>query len=145
MHADRNRTTDLQYQALAELRYTLRKFLRFSENAARAAGITPQQHQAMLAIKGFGKHGSMNIGDLAERLQILHHSAVGLVDRLVAEKYLRRMHDEKDRRHVHLVLTARGEAILEKLSATHREQLHQLGPQIRLLMESLQSEGRPKN
>ena len=136
--AGKNKITRGQYEMLAEFRYALRKFLRFSEDAAQAAGLTPQQHQAMLAIKGFTGGRQINIGELAERLQILHHSAVGLVNRLVTEKYVRRLHDPKDRRHVNLTLTSRGEAVLEKLSATHREQLHRMGPQINQLLESLQ-------
>jgi DNA-binding MarR family transcriptional regulator len=125
-------------ETLAEFRYALRKFLRFSENAAHAAGLTPQQHQAMLAIKGFPGRGRVSVGELAERLQILHHSAVGLANRLVARKYLRRVHDKGDRRRVNLALTSRGETVLEKLSAMHREQLRRIGPQINRLLESLQ-------
>src|SRR5579859_1886698 len=71
------------YEALAEFRWSLRHFLGFSEAAARAAGITPQQHQALLAIKGFPGRDKVSVGELAERLQIEHHSAVGLADRLV--------------------------------------------------------------
>jgi len=128
---------------LAEFRYSLRKFLRFSENAAQAAGLTPQQHQAMLAIKGFPGREQINIGELADRLQILHHSAVGLADRLVAEKYVRRLHTGKDRRQVHLALTPRGEAVLEKLSTTHRQQLRHLGPRLNHLLESLHAVDSP--
>lgn len=130
--------TKAHYETLAEFRYALRKFLHFSEAAAQAIGITPQQHQAMLAIKGFPGRDQVTIGELAERLQIKHHSAVGLVDRLVAESYVCRVTDRKDRRLVHLALTSHGEAILEKLSATHREQLHRIGPQINRLLETLQ-------
>jgi DNA-binding MarR family transcriptional regulator len=134
--AGKNKITREQYEMLAEFRYALRKFLRFSEDAAQAAGLTPQQHQAMLAIKGFSGVRQINIGELAERLQILHHSAVGLVNRLVTEKYVRRLHDSKDRRQVNLALTAQGESVLEKLSATHREQLRRMGPQINQLLDS---------
>lgn len=134
----KNKVTKEHYETLAEFRYSLRKFLRFSENAAHAAGLTPQQHQAMLAIKGFPGRDHVNVGELAERLQILHHSAVGLVNRLVAENYIRRENDTEDRRQVNLFVTARGEAILEKLSAIHREQLRRIGPQINRLLESLQ-------
>jgi DNA-binding MarR family transcriptional regulator len=125
------------YETLAEFRYALRQFLRFSEDAAQSAGITPQQHQAMLAIKGFPGRDIITIGELAERLQIKHHSAVGLVDRLTAEKYIRRLTDRQDRRQVHLKLTARGEEVLETLSATHREELRRMGPQINQLLISL--------
>jgi DNA-binding MarR family transcriptional regulator len=130
--------TKAHYETLAEFRYALRKFLHFSETAALAVGVTPQQHQAMLAIKGFPGRDRVTIGELAERLQIKHHSAVGLVDRLVAEKYALRVPDQADRRQVYLALTDRGETMLERLSATHREQLRRIGPQIKRLLESLQ-------
>lgn len=134
----RTKITRAQYETLAEFRYALRKFLHFSEAAAEAVGVTPQQHQAMLAIKGFPGRDRVTMGELAERLQVRHHSAVGLVDRLVAEDYIRRVTDPNDRRLVHLALTARGEGVLEQLSATHREQLRRIGPQINRLLETLQ-------
>jgi DNA-binding MarR family transcriptional regulator len=139
--AGKNKVTKEHYEMLAEFRYALRKFQRFSENAAQAAGLTPQQHQAMLAIKGFPGRDRVNVGELAERLQILHHSAVGLVDRLVAQKYVRRMTDTSDRRQVNLTLTSQGESVLEELSAMHREQLRRIGPQINHLLKSLQGNG----
>lgn len=132
-----NKITKEHYVMLAEFRYALRQFLRFSENAAHAAGLTPQQHQAMLAIKGFPGRSDIKIGELAERLQILHHSAVGLVDRLVAQRHVRRWHGKTDRRQVHVTLTARGEAALERLSANHREQLKRIGPRLKHLLETL--------
>lgn len=135
--AAKAKITRAHYETLAEFRYALRKFLRFSEAAAQAVGLTPQQHQAMLAIKGFPGRDKVTIGELAERLQIKHHSAVGLADRLVAENYVRRVASPKDLRQVCLALTPRGESILEKLSATHREQLHQIGPQISRLLKKL--------
>jgi len=135
--AAKNVITKAHYETLAEFRYALRQFLRFSEDAAVAAGVTPQQHQAMLAIKGFPGRDDITMGELAERLQIKHHSAVGLADRLVAEKYVCRLADPDDRRHVRLALTARGEAMLQNLSAAHREQLRRMGPQINRLLESL--------
>ena len=125
------------YESLAAFRYSLRQFLRFSEEAAHAAGITPQQHQALLAIKGFPGRDSITVGELAERLQILHHSAVGLADRLVADQLIVRKPSKEDRRQVLLSLTARGESILEKLSAAHQEQLRRIGPQINEILERL--------
>lgn len=136
--SSKGKITKAHYETLAEFRYALRKFLHFSEEAAQAVGVTPQQHQAMLAIKGFPGRDHVTIGELAERLQIKHHSAVGLVDRLVAESYVVRAPDPGDRRQVYLALTPRGEMVLEKLSATHREQLHRIGPRINRLLESLQ-------
>ena len=132
-----NKITKEHYVMLAEFRYALRQFLRFSETAAHTAGLTPQQHQAMLTIKGFPGRDDIKIGELAERLQILHHSAVGLVDRLVAQKHVRRFHGKTDRRQVHVTLTAQGEAALEKLSATHREQLSRIAPRLNHLLEML--------
>jgi DNA-binding MarR family transcriptional regulator len=135
-----NKITKAHYETLAELRYALRQFLRFSENAAHAAGVTAQQHQAMLAIKGFPGRDRITIGELAERLQILHHSAVGLANRLVIERYARRVLSQKDRRQVYLDLTTRGETVLEKLSAVHREQLKRVGPQIGQLLKELRGD-----
>jgi DNA-binding MarR family transcriptional regulator len=134
------RVTQAQYETLAELRYRLRQFLRFSEEAAGAAGVTPQQHQALLAIRGFPARHAVTIGELAERLQLRHHSAVGLVDRLVAEKLVVRRRSTEDGRQVHVALSARGEAVLEKLSATHREQLRRIGPGLGDLLERLRAE-----
>jgi DNA-binding MarR family transcriptional regulator len=140
MATNKRRITRAHYETLAGFRYALRRFLRFSENAAQAAGLTPQQHQALLAIKGFPGRDRITIGELAERLQILHHSAVGLANRLAAEGYIRRMEDRNDRRQVCLALTKRGEIILEQLSAVHREQLQRVGPHITRLLKSLRGE-----
>jgi len=101
--------------------------------------VTPQQHQAMLAIKGFPGRDRITIGELAGRLQVKHHSAVGLADRLVAEKYARRLVDPEDHRQVYLMLSTRGEAVLKKLSAAHQEELRRLGTRINLLLESLRN------
>ena len=125
-----------EYETLASLRYALRQFLHFSEQAAVDAGLTPQQHQALLAIKGFGGN-RMTIGELAERLQLRPHSAVGLANRLVVQGLARRKRATADRRQVHLLLTARGETVLERLSATHKEQLRRIGPDLRMLLDRL--------
>jgi DNA-binding MarR family transcriptional regulator len=138
MRAQPASVTQAEYEALAALRYALRKFLHFSEEAAVAAGLTPQQHQALLALKGFGQQ-AMTIGELAERLQLRHHSVVGLVNRLVLHGLLKRKRAAADRRQVHLVLTPRGEAVLEKLSATHKEQLRRIGPEIKPLFDLLRA------
>lgn len=126
-----------QYETLAAFRYALRQFIRFSEEAAQAAGVTPQQHQALLAIKGFPKRDSVTVGELAERLQLRHHSAVGLIDRLVAEKLVSRATSPEDRRRVLIRLTSRGENVLEKLTAVHRKQLNRIGPEISELLKRL--------
>ncbi len=128
-----------QYETLAAFRYALRQFLRFSEAAAQETGITPQQHQALLAIKGFPGRDSITVGELAERLQLRHHSAVELIDRLIVQKLVSRKATAEDRRRVLIQLSNRGEAILEKLSATHREQLRRIGPEIKQLLERLGS------
>src|SRR6185437_8050458 len=90
------KVSQAEYETLAELRYSLRQFMHFSEVAAHVAGITPQQHQALLAIKGF-PGGQITIGELAERVQVRHNSAVGLVDPLVLKKFVVRQHLAKDR------------------------------------------------
>jgi DNA-binding MarR family transcriptional regulator len=139
MAVEENKVTKTQYEALAEFRYALRLFLRFSETAAQVAGLTPQQHQAMLAIKGFPGRDHITIGELAERLQIFHHSAVGLVDRLVAQKLVARAPSEEDGRKVLVQLTGHGEKTLEKLSAMHREQLKRIGPELGRLLQRISS------
>ena len=97
--------TDADFERLAEFRYILRRFLIFSEDAAHRAGLTAQQHQALLAIKGLGRAKPMTTGDLAERLGIRHHSAVGLIDRLLSTSLVKRRTGTADRRQVLLALT----------------------------------------
>jgi DNA-binding MarR family transcriptional regulator len=130
-----------EYELLALFRYELRQFLRFSEEAARAVGLEPQQYQALLAVKGFPERDWVTIGELAEQLQIRHHSAVGLVNRLVMRGWLVRMPAADDRRQVRVEVTAEGAALLEQLAASHKEELHRLGPQLRLLLARLNGEG----
>lgn len=126
-----------QFETLAEFRYTLRRFIHFSENAALDAGITPQHHQALLAIKGFPGRETVSVGELAERLQLRHHSAVGLIDRLVAEKLVSRGHSKRDRRRVIVGLTRRGENVLAKLSWAHSQQLRRFSPELSHLLKQL--------
>jgi DNA-binding MarR family transcriptional regulator len=116
-----------EYQALAEFRYQLRRFLRFSEQAARAAGLEPQQHQLLLALKGLPQEKKATIGALAERLQIAHHSAVELVDRLAERGLIQRNRGEADQRQVLLTLTSQGEEVLQKLALAHRAELRLAG------------------
>ena len=134
---DSSHITKTEYEVLAEFRYTLRRFLRFSENAAEKVGLTPQQHQALLEIMGFPGREKITIGELAERLQIHHHSAVGLVDRLVAEDLIERSPALNDRRQVFISLTGHGLSVLEKLSKAHREELRLIAPQLRSLLERI--------
>ncbi|MGP8199485.1 MAG: MarR family winged helix-turn-helix transcriptional regulator [Limisphaerales bacterium] len=126
-----------QYQTLAAFRYALRRFIRFSEEAAVAAGITAQQYQALLAIKGFPARDCVTVGELAERLQLRHHSAVGLIDRLATEKLVVRVPSTKDHRQVLIQVTSRGENVVEKIASVHRQQLKRIGPEIRHLLEQL--------
>ena len=104
------------YQSLAELRYQIRRFVGFSEHASRKAGLEPRQHQLMLALKGLPDGVRPRIGELAERLQIQHHSAVELVNRLATGGYVRRQRGGEDRREVLLTLTPKGEKVLKQLS-----------------------------
>jgi DNA-binding MarR family transcriptional regulator len=128
------RLTRADYERLAEFRYLLRQFLIFSEEAAERAGLTAQQHQALLAIKGFGDAKPMTVGDLAGRLGVKHHSAVGLVDRLLAKSLVRRQAGVRDRRQVMLRLTPQAERLLARLSAAHRAELERLAPLLQTLL-----------
>ena len=116
------------YTALADFRYQIRRFLRFSEEAARQAGVEPQHHQLMLAIHGAGGTNGSRIADLAERLQIQHHSAVELVSRLEEKGLIQRSRSDEDRREVYVNLTPHGEQILRKLTLHHREELRSAAP-----------------
>lgn len=116
------------YESLAELRYQVRRFLHFSEQASRQAGLEPRQHHLMLAIKGLPQGARPRIGELAERLQIQHHSTVELVNRLAAGGYVRRHRAGDDRREVLLSLTSKGEKVLRELSLHHRAELRMQGP-----------------
>ena len=120
--------TKADFQAQAEFRYALRQFLRFSEETTRAVGMTTQKYQALLAIKGFPGREHITIGELAERLQVKHHSAVGLVDRLVKKELVRRVPGEHDRRQVYVHLTPQGEELIEQLVRAHRKELLGLWP-----------------
>jgi DNA-binding MarR family transcriptional regulator len=118
-----------QYQALSEFRYHIRKFLYFSENAARAAGLEPQQHQLLLAVKGFaGEDDGPTIGYLAERLQLRHHSTVELIDRMEKRLMVYRRVGEEDRRRVIVGLTKTAESLLKNLSNRHIAEIRQMGP-----------------
>lgn len=133
------------YRRLAEFRYLLRRFLVFSERAAERAGLTAQQHQALLAIKGYPGREMVTVGDLAVRLAIRHHSAVGLVDRLVAKRLVRRRSAASDRRRIRLELTRQAEARLARLSVAHRDELKQWAPLLRVLLDELGHRQRSKN
>ncbi len=120
--------TKSEYEILAAFRYELRKYLHFSEQAAQKEELSPQKYQALLAIQGFPGRSEVTIGELAEQLQIVPHSAVGLVDRLEGDGLILRQPSKEDRRCVFVKLTARGKTILEKLASVHRKELKTVGP-----------------
>ena len=111
------------YEAIANFRYAIRRFLRFSEQAARANGVTPQQHQLLLAIKGFPGREYASVSELADRLQMRQHSMVGLIDRTEVQGLVRREQGTTDRRQVFIHLTPQGETMLRQLVAQHRREL----------------------
>jgi DNA-binding MarR family transcriptional regulator len=120
----------IDYTALANFRYEIRRFLNFSERAARHAGIEPHQHQALLVIKGSLLGKEATVGTLAERLQIQHHSAVELANRLEGKGLISRRRGHADRREVLLSLTAHGELLLKRLALPHRDELRTAGPKL---------------
>jgi len=124
------------YRTLAAFRHILRQFMAFSETAAREKGLRPQQHQAILTIKAGGGEG-VSVGELAEQLLIRHHSAVELVDRLVAADLVVRTEAPDDRRRVRLTLTRKSEEALAALSATHLSELRRTKPMLEQLLRRL--------
>ena len=137
-----SRTKNPDFQAMAELRYQIRRFLRFSENAARKAGIEPQQHQLLLAIRGLPRELKPTIGVLAERMQLQHHSTVELIDRLVDRGFVCRLRATDDRRQVLVKLTSEGDDFLKTLSLHHLEELQNAGPKFVKVLQSLIGEAR---
>ena len=129
--------TKAHYELLAALRHALRRFLHFSQEAAEGAGLTPQQHQALLAIKGFPGRDFATIGELAAQLHLRHHSTVGLVDRLVERRLVRRTPSKEDRRRVEVSLAPQGEQLIRKLSAVHLAELREHGPELHRLLGSI--------
>jgi DNA-binding MarR family transcriptional regulator len=119
---------ETDYEALAEFRYQIRRFLHFSERIAREAGLEPQQHQLLLAIKGLPEGVEPTVGEIAERLQLQQHSAAELIDRTEARGLVRRSRSDADRRQVFVELTPAGERLLRRLSLHHREELRSAGP-----------------
>jgi DNA-binding MarR family transcriptional regulator len=127
--------TVTDYQSLAEFRHQVRRFLRFSELTARSGGLEPRQYQLLLAIKGLPAAARPRVAELAERLQIQHHSAVELANRLETGGYVQRHRADGDRREVLLSLTPKGDRVLNHMALRHREELRVLGP---ALLEALQ-------
>jgi DNA-binding MarR family transcriptional regulator len=120
------RLRDADYEDLLALRTGLRRFLRWSEQQAEEAGLTPAQHQLLLAVRGHSDPRGPTIGEVADYLLLRHHSAVGLIDRADAAGLVERVRDAKDHRLVRLQLTATGTERLEALSAQHLEELQRL-------------------
>jgi DNA-binding MarR family transcriptional regulator len=125
------------YRSLVAFRYEIRKFLSFSEQAAREAGIEPQQHQLLLAVRGLPEGMRPTIRAVAERLCVQHHTAVALVDRLEDRGLLSRERGTLDRREVLLRLTDAGAELLQGLSALHREQLQRVGPDMLAALQTI--------
>lgn len=119
------------YVALASFRYALRKFLSFSKRVLAAeADLTPEQYEALLALKAFSRDRGLTIGDLSERLQVKHHTAVGLVDRLEKVRFVRRQQGIADRRQVFVQLTPAGSRVLAKVAAIHRREMRVCSPEM---------------
>ncbi len=129
--------TTMNYRRLAALRYEIRRFLAFSEHAAREAGVEPQQHQLLLVLRGLPKQARPTIGTVAERLCVQHHTAVALANKLERLGFIRRERSSEDRREVLLRLTPDGAAILRKLSTLHQEQLRVVAPTMVTALQQL--------
>ncbi len=125
------------FHALAEFRYQIRRFLSFSQRAARGAGIDPQQHQLLLAIRGLPHETKPTIRTLAERLQIRHHSTVELIDRSVERGLVERQRDGIDRRQVSIHLTPKGEKILAEIGVQNRNELQTAGVELVRVLRSI--------
>ena len=126
------------YSALANFRYLLRKFLRFSKDFLQANGhLNPEQYEALLAIKALAAPGGSTISQLSERLQVKHHSAVNIVDRLVERRLVIREAGGTDRRRRHVQLTAKGEKVIEELAAVHHKEIRARSTELIKALERL--------
>src|SRR5205085_4173114 len=126
------------YDALAAFRYAMRKFLRFSKDVLAEVKLTPEQYEALLAIKARGGSGGIIVGELSERLQVKHHTAVSLIDKLVSRKLVARVRASEDRRHVHVKLTRLGTLTLARLAAIHRREIRKRSPEMIAALQRLQ-------
>src|SRR4051812_5219201 len=115
-----------EFEALAQFRFGIRRYLRFSEETVRRHGVTPQQYQLMLALKGFPNRDWAMVRELADRLQLRHHSVVELISRAQREGFVERTTDPDDARAVRVALTGEGERLLGRLSALHRDELRRM-------------------
>lgn len=126
------------YQALADFRYAMRKFLSFSKRALAAeARMTPEQYEALLALKAFAGTAGLTITELSERLQVKHHTAVSLVDKLEGLGFVHRNPGVTDRRQVFVRITAAGSRVLSKVATLHREELRLRSPEMIEALERL--------
>ncbi|HET7588620.1 MAG TPA: MarR family transcriptional regulator [Solirubrobacterales bacterium] len=125
--------SDEDYRRLLGFRTGLRRFLRWSEDEASAAELTPAQHQLLLAVRGHPAPAGPTVGEVAEYLVLRHHSVVELIDRAEKGGLVERVGDEEDHRVVHLRLTAEGEDRIEQLSRLHLEEISRLAPLLALL------------
>jgi DNA-binding MarR family transcriptional regulator len=129
--------TKVQYEILAAFLHGVRQYAHFSESAAKLAGLTSRQYQALLAIKGFPIRQEVTIGELAEQLQLTHRSAVALVNQLVEQDLVARKQSGEDRRQLSVKLTGRGAEVLEQLVRIHQRELRHLGPRLEVVLASL--------
>lgn len=136
--ASRRKLSTADYQALGAFRFALRRFLAYSETGARALKLTPQQHQALLAVRAHPGPVAMSVGELASSLMIKNHSALGLVDRLLDRGLISRSTSPFDRRRVLLALTPTGSELLETISRNNLSQLKSTMPVFRELLTALE-------
>lgn len=127
----------VDYRALAEFRHQLRCFMTFSEERCRAAGLEPQQHQLLLSLKGLPEGQRPTIRTLAERLQLKHHTVVGLLDRLARRKLVVRQKSETDGREILIRMTLNGERMIRRLSEAHQAELRMAGPALVRALEAI--------
>lgn len=129
--------SDREYEALAGFRYALRVFLRFSEEQSRDAGLTPHQHQLLLAVRGHPGPDPPSTTDLADRLQLRNHSVVELLDRAEAAGLVHRHKDPADRRRQLVTVSDEGRELLGRLSSVHRDELRRFRAELNALLDEL--------
>ena len=138
-------TSTAEYQALAQFRFLIRRYLNNSEKVARSVGLEPQQYMGMLALRGLPSDKEPTIRSLAERLQIQHHSAVELVDRMEKRGLFRRERSTKDRRQVHVFVTPRGEKLLSRLVRHRIAELRVSAPDLAHALQAVLTAAREPN